>query len=96
MVRQWTLTSPFRRFESFRRCHRCEERECNRMNKCDFCSWYDPDSIGCYRRGSKECERAAERYTRVMLAKERRNANSRTYNTTYNTRYNSKKKKGRY
>ena len=44
----------------------------------------------------KEGERAAERYTRVMLAKERRNANSRTYNTTYNTRYNSKKKKGRY
>ena len=40
--------------------------------------------------------RAAERYTRVMLAKERRNANSRTYNTTYNTRYNNKKKKGRY
>ena len=87
---------PFRWFDPSYPSHRYKEGECNRMNKCDFCVWYDPNSIGCYRRGSKECERAAERYTRVMLAKERRNANSRTYNTTYNTRYNSKKKKGRY
>lgn len=69
------------------------------MNKCDFCSLYNPASF-CYRRGSKECERATERYTRVVLAKERRNASGRTYNTTYNTRYNNtggkKKKKGRY
>ncbi len=62
------------------------------MNKCDFCSLYNPASF-CYRHGSKECERATERYTRVVLAKEHKKANSRTYNTTYNSNYNSNNKK---
>lgn len=69
------------------------------MNKCDFCSLYNGTKSFC-RVGSKECQKAASRYTAVIMAKEHKKANSRTYNTTYNSNYNNgnhkKKNKRKY
>lgn len=62
------------------------------MNKCDFCSLYNGTKQYCVV-GSKECQKATSRYTSIILAKEHKKANSRTYNTTYNSNYHSNNKK---